>query len=49
MTKACSIVLLVLALAGCGGMPKGAAPSSSNCFSPTSYECQIEMYMKAGA
>ena len=48
MTKACSIVLLVLALAGCGGMPS-AAPSKSSCVSPTSYECQVEMYMKAGA
>ena len=48
MIKAGSIVLLVLTLAGCGSMPS-AAPSSSKCTSPTSYECQVEMYMKAGA
>ena len=49
MTKACSIVLLVLTLAGCGGMPQASPSPASACFSPTSYECQIEMYMKAGA
>ena len=51
MIKALGVVLLLLALVGCSSTP-AASPSpyssKAQCSSPTSYECQVEMYMKAG-
>lgn len=49
MVKACGIVIL-LALGGCSGMPQGSSASSSTptCSTPSAYQCQVEMYMKAG-
>jgi hypothetical protein len=46
MTRAFGI-LVVLALAGCSGMPQGpyqAGPCTTN---PGGYDCQVEMYQKA--
>jgi hypothetical protein len=39
------LVIFVLALVGCSGAPR--APST-NCSAPTTYQCEIDMYMKAG-
>ena len=38
--------LLLLALAGCSGMP--AASSGSSACNPGVYQCQVEMYSRAG-
>jgi hypothetical protein len=45
MAKALT-VLFLLALVGCSGAPQ--APTTS-CNAPTTYQCQVDMYMKAGA
>jgi hypothetical protein len=42
------LLAVLLALAGCSGMPP-PQPSSSPCAAnPGGYDCQVEMYMKAG-
>jgi len=39
----CAAVLLAL-----GGCATGSAPPSGQCTSPTTYQCQVDMYMRAG-
>jgi hypothetical protein len=48
MVKALGVIL-ILALVGCETMPQGPSSSSApNCASASSYQCQVDMYMKAG-
>ena len=47
MARNLSWILLLLALAGCSGMPASSAGSSA--CNPGVYQCQVDMYMKAGA
>lgn len=43
------LLAMLLALAACSGMPQATQPSASACTAnPASFDCQVEMYSKAG-
>jgi uncharacterized lipoprotein YajG len=43
------LVLFVLALAGCSGMPQTQSSTpAATCLNPAISGCQVEMYMNAG-
>ena len=46
MAKLLSVVLL-LALAGCTGVPQGQIQQSPCVKDPGSYDCQVDRYMRA--
>ena len=46
MTKALAVMLL-LALAGCSGVPQGQPTETPCTKDPGSYECQVDRYMRA--
>jgi len=40
--------MAVLALAGCSGVPAAPAGNSACSANPAGYQCQVDMYSKAG-
>lgn len=47
MARALSVVVLVVALQGCSGLPSSRASDSPCALNPASYACQIESYQRA--